>query len=124
MDIANRMDPSIDVVVSGHTHQAYNCDINGKLVTSASSFGRLVTDIDLKIDRRTGDVITATANNVVVTRDVAKDPAQTALIDRYKTVLGPVADEVVGETTAGDHPDPGEPLLRHAATRASRRWAT
>lgn len=99
VDIANRMDPSIDVVVSGHTHQAYNCNINDKLVTSASSFGRLVTDIDLKIDRRTGDVLTAGAENVVVTRDVAQDPAQTALISRYKEVLGPVADREVGQTS-------------------------
>ncbi|GGO13178.1 bifunctional metallophosphatase/5'-nucleotidase [Micromonospora parathelypteridis] len=99
VDITNRMDPSIDVVVSGHTHQAYNCDINGKLVTSASSFGRLVTDIDLKIDRRSGDVISAAAENIVVTRDVAKDPKQTALISRYKTVLGPVAGRQVGETS-------------------------
>ncbi|CCH22005.1 bifunctional metallophosphatase/5'-nucleotidase [Micromonospora lupini] len=99
VDIANRMDPSIDVVVSGHTHQAYNCNINGKLVTSASSFGRLVTDIDLKIDRRTGDVLSAAANNVVVTRDVAKDPKQTELINRYKTVLGPVAERQVGVTS-------------------------
>ncbi|SCE84011.1 bifunctional metallophosphatase/5'-nucleotidase [Micromonospora chokoriensis] len=99
VDIANRMDPSIDVVVSGHTHQAYNCNINDKLVTSASSFGRLVTDIDLTIDRRSGDILTASANNVVVTRDVAKDPKQTALINRYKTVLGPVAGRQVGVTT-------------------------
>ncbi|MEU7802239.1 bifunctional metallophosphatase/5'-nucleotidase [Micromonospora arborensis] len=99
VDITNRMDPSIDVVVSGHTHQAYNCDINGKLVTSASSFGRLITNIDLKIDRRSGDIISAAAENVVVTRDVAKDPKQTALIDRYKTVLGPVAGRQVGETS-------------------------
>ncbi|MFK4245820.1 bifunctional metallophosphatase/5'-nucleotidase [Micromonospora chokoriensis] len=99
VDIANRMDPSIDVVVSGHTHQAYNCNINDKLVTSASSFGRLVTDIDLKIDRRSGDILTASANNVVVTRDVAKDPKQTALINRYKTVLGPVAGRQVGVTS-------------------------
>ncbi|MET8093341.1 bifunctional metallophosphatase/5'-nucleotidase [Micromonospora sp. NPDC005220] len=99
VDIANRMDPSIDVVVSGHTHQAYNCNINGKLVTSASSFGRLVTDIDLKIDPRSGDVISAAANNVVVSRDVAKDPKQTALINKYKTVLGPVAGRQVGVTS-------------------------
>ncbi|MEU8218818.1 bifunctional metallophosphatase/5'-nucleotidase [Micromonospora taraxaci] len=99
VDITNRMDPSIDVVVSGHTHQAYNCNINDKLVTSASSFGRLVTDIDLKIDRRSGDILTASANNVVVTRDVAKDPKQTALINRYKTVLGPVAGRQVGVTS-------------------------
>ncbi|MER7460296.1 bifunctional metallophosphatase/5'-nucleotidase [Micromonospora sp. NPDC126480] len=98
VDIANRMDPSIDVIVSGHTHQAYNCEVNNKLVTSASSFGRLVTDIDLKIDRRTGDVLSATAENLVVTRDVAKDPNQTALVDRYKAVLGPVAGRQVGET--------------------------
>ncbi|MFG1678463.1 bifunctional metallophosphatase/5'-nucleotidase [Micromonospora sp. NPDC049282] len=99
VDIANRMDPAIDVIVSGHTHAAYNCNINGKLVTSASSFGRLVTDINLKIDPRTRDVVSASANNVVVTRDVAKDPASTELINRYKTALGPVADRVVGETT-------------------------
>ncbi|MFG1869986.1 bifunctional metallophosphatase/5'-nucleotidase [Micromonospora arborensis] len=99
VDITNRMDPSIDVVVSGHTHQAYNCDINGKLVTSASSFGRLITNIDLKIDRRSGDIVSAAAENVVVTRDVAKDPKQTALISRYKTVLGPVAGRQVGVTS-------------------------
>ena len=99
VDIANRMDPAIDVIVSGHTHAAYNCNINGKLVTSASSFGRLVTDINLTVDRTTGDVLTAKANNVVVARTVAKDPASTDLINRYKTALGPVADKVVGETT-------------------------
>ncbi|MEV4491735.1 bifunctional metallophosphatase/5'-nucleotidase [Micromonospora coxensis] len=98
VDIANRMDPAIDVVVSGHTHQAYNCEINGKLVTSASSFGRLVTDIDLKIDRKTGDVLTASANNVVVTRDVKPTRAQSDLITHYKTALGPVATKVVGTT--------------------------
>ncbi|WP_089157565.1 bifunctional metallophosphatase/5'-nucleotidase [Micromonospora sp. NBS 11-29] len=99
VDIANRMDPSIDAIVSGHSHAAYNCNINGKLVTSASSFGRLVTDINLKIDPRTRDVVSASANNVVVTRTVEKDPASTELINRYKTALGPVADRVVGETT-------------------------
>ena len=100
VDIAQRMDDSIDVIVSGHTHQAYNCEIDGKLVTSASSFGRLVTDIDLTIDRRTGDVLTAMADNVIVTRDLARDPAQTALIARYREALGPIAGQVVGATTA------------------------
>ncbi|MET8836687.1 bifunctional metallophosphatase/5'-nucleotidase [Micromonospora sp. NPDC004540] len=100
VDIANRMDPSIDVIVSGHTHAAYNCNINGKLVTSASSFGRLVTDIDLKVDRRSGDIVSASANNVVVTRTVDPDQATNDLITHYKTALGPVADKVVGETTS------------------------
>ena len=97
VDIAKGMSPAIDVVVSGHTHQAYNCEIGGKLVTSASSFGRLVTDIDLTVDRRTGDVLTARAENVIVERGV-KDPAQTALIARYREALGPIATQVVGTT--------------------------
>lgn len=97
--IAEGMSDAIDAVVSGHTHQAYNCEIDGKLVTSASSGGRLVTDIDLSIDRRTGDVLTASANNVIVTRDVAKDSAQTELIARYREALGPIASTVVGTTT-------------------------
>ncbi len=98
VDIANGMSDSIDVVVSGHTHQAYNCEIDGKLVTSASSFGRLVTDIDLSIDRRTGDVVTASAENVIVDRTQAKDAGETELIARYREALGPIASEVVGTT--------------------------
>ena len=46
------LDQAVDVVVTGHTHQAYICEIDGKLVTSAASFGRLMTDIDLRIDQR------------------------------------------------------------------------
>ena len=82
---SNGLDPQIDVVVSGHTHQPYICTIDGRLVTSASSFGRLVTDIDLVIDHQTKDVKSATAVNRIVTQTVAKDPALTALVDRSTT---------------------------------------
>jgi len=99
VDITERMSDAVDVVVTGHTHQAYNCDIDGKLVTSASSNGRLVTDIDLLVDRRTGDVVSKVADNTIVTRDVERDPAQTQLIERYKTALGPVAAQEVGLTS-------------------------
>ena len=94
------MDKAIDVVVTGHTHQAYNCTLDGRLVTSASSAGRLVTDIDLTISRRTGDVLTAKANNVPVVRTVSADAQQTALIARYRELLGPVAGRTVGTATA------------------------
>ncbi len=97
VEIAKGMSDAIDAVVSGHTHQAYNCEIDGKLVTSAGFNGRLVTDIDLTLDRRSGDVRTARAANVVVTRDVAADAEQTALIGRYRAALGPIAGQQVGE---------------------------
>ena len=50
LDIVNRFDDEVDVVISGHTHQAYNCVIDDKLVTSTSSFGRIVTDVDLTLE--------------------------------------------------------------------------
>ena len=56
MEITSAFNDEIDVVVSGHTHQAYNCTIDGKLVTSAGSFGRVITDIDLTIESTTGEV--------------------------------------------------------------------
>ena len=99
-DIVTRMDDEVDVVISGHTHQPYLCTIDGKLVTSASSFGRIITDIDLTIDRRTDDIVAKTMRNVIVTRDVAKAPEQTALIARYNVIAGPIRDRVVGTATA------------------------
>lgn len=100
VDIVERLDDAVDVVISGHTHQPYNCTIDGKLVTSAFSFGRLVTKIDLTIDRSTGDVVTKVADNRIVTRDVAKDPFQTALIAKYNAIAAPLANRVIGSITA------------------------
>ena len=98
--IANQMSPDIDVVVSGHTHAAYICNIGTKLVTSAASFGRLITDVDLTIDRATGDVVKKSARNVIVTRTVPKAPEQTQLIERYQRVAAPIANRVIGRITA------------------------
>ncbi|HEX3254704.1 MAG TPA: bifunctional metallophosphatase/5'-nucleotidase [Gaiellaceae bacterium] len=98
--IVNGLSPDVDVVVSAHTHQPYICHINDKLVTSASSFGRLITDIDLRIDHQTKDIESATAHNVIVTRDVAKDPAESAIINKYDALSGPIANRVVGSQSA------------------------
>jgi 5'-nucleotidase len=106
LDIAARLDPQIDMVISGHTHQPYVCDVmdpagHDRLVTSASSFGRLFTETTLKYDRRTQDIVRASVEgaNLPVTRDVAKDPAETSLIDTYKTLVAPIASKVIGHIT-------------------------
>ena len=98
--IVNGLSSQVDVVISAHTHQPYICHIDGKLVTSASSFGRLITDIDLRIDQQTKDIVNATAHNVIVTRDVAKDAAETAIINKYDALSGPIANRVVGSQSA------------------------
>jgi 5'-nucleotidase len=100
VDIVNRFDPEVDVVISGHTHNAYNCTINNMLVTSAASFGRLVTDVDLTINRETGEVVSMSANNVIVTRTVAKDSLMTALIAKYNAIAAPLRNRIIGSITA------------------------
>lgn len=100
VDIVNNLDDEVDVVISGHTHQPYNCVIDGKIVTSAFSFGRVVTKIDLTIDRDTGEVVSMAADNRIVTRTVAKDSLLTALIDKYNAIAAPLANRVIGSITA------------------------
>jgi 5'-nucleotidase len=78
--ILERLHPAVDVVVSGHTHQAYNCSIEGRVVTSAGSFGRLVTRIDVEVDRASRDIVRAQARNEIVTRDLPKDEAVEAIV--------------------------------------------
>jgi 5'-nucleotidase len=101
--IAQKISPSVDLIISGHTHTAYTCDIpdpagNHRMVTSASSFGRLFTDIELKYDLLTHDIVrsSVTATNMPVTRNVPKAPAETEIITRYQAFLGPIANTVIG----------------------------
>ena len=63
VDIVNNTTDDVDLFITGHTHQAYNCVIDGRPVTSSSSAGRLLTDIDLTLGRN-GDVKSVQANNI------------------------------------------------------------
>jgi 5'-nucleotidase len=98
--IANGLDPRVAVIVSAHTHQPYVCHMAGKLVTSAASFGRLITDIDLTIDHQSKAITAATASNKIVTQNVTKDPEAQAILDKYETLSAPLANRVIGRITA------------------------
>ena len=107
VDITQDVDPAVDLIVSAHTHQAYNCllpDGEGtpRLVTQAGYYGRLVTDIQLSLDRRTGDVdraATYRAANVPVTRE-NPDAGVQAIVDYWTARSAEAGNEVVGSVTA------------------------
>jgi 2',3'-cyclic-nucleotide 2'-phosphodiesterase (5'-nucleotidase family) len=107
LPIAENLDPAIDMVISGHTHQPYVCNVpdpkgQPRMVTSASSFGRLFTDTELTYDRRTQDIVRTSVEsaNMLVTRtEGTEDPVQTALISQYKTLIKPIASKVIGHIT-------------------------
>ncbi|HEX2590076.1 MAG TPA: bifunctional metallophosphatase/5'-nucleotidase [Rhizomicrobium sp.] len=101
VDIVTRFDKQVDLVVSGHTHQAYNCIIDGRLVTSAHRYGTMVTEIDTKLSRRTRDFISLKAHNVIVRDDLyPADPAEAKLIASYEAVAAPIEQRIVGSVTA------------------------
>lgn len=119
LPILARLDPSVDLVVSGHTHNAYVCDygridpVRPILVTSAGRSGTLVTDVTLSIDPVRGRVAERRADNVIVSSpgyhgargEVAAgadfppypaDPAVAALVARYAAAAAPMAARIVG----------------------------
>ncbi|MEU2439090.1 bifunctional metallophosphatase/5'-nucleotidase [Streptomyces rubradiris] len=103
VDIAKNVTPAVDALVTGHTHQAYVCTVpdpsgRPRMVTSASSFGRLYTDTTLTYDRRTGDIVRTAVNsaNHVVTRDVPKARDITDLIGKWNTLAAPIGDRPIG----------------------------
>lgn len=70
--ILDRLNPGVDVVVSGHTHWQYICRYGESapgraiLLTSAGVYGKVVTDITLLIDPATHRVLEKKAHNVIV----------------------------------------------------------
>lgn len=106
-DVVARLDNAVDLVVSGHTHTAYNCRLPnaaGRMipVTQAGAFGRVVSDIDLAIDRSSGDVLSVSATNRVVDRSdpaTTPDAAVAALVAAYDRLVAPLANQVIGSIT-------------------------
>ena len=81
VEIAQKLDPQIDALITGHTHQPYNCSINDpsgqpRKVVSAFSFGRIITEMNFDIDNRTHDVVrdSVTATNHIVDADRREGP--------------------------------------------------
>ncbi|MEU3510926.1 bifunctional metallophosphatase/5'-nucleotidase [Streptomyces longwoodensis] len=113
VDIAKNVTPAVDALVTGHTHNAYVCTVNDpagrpRMVTSASSFGRLYTDTTLTYDRFTGDIARTAVKsaNRVVTRDVPKAPDMTQLISKWNTLAAPIGNRPIGYISA-DVPNTG-----------------
>ncbi|HYN92997.1 MAG TPA: bifunctional metallophosphatase/5'-nucleotidase [Pilimelia sp.] len=125
VDIVKGLRPEFGLVVSGHTHRFYRCQLPNSagrqtMVTSAGSNGQLITDIDYTLDRRTGRFTEITARNVIVENGVPDgnggwrqsapgvyvrnpdlvDPRAKALADKYRAAVAPIANEVVGAITA------------------------
>lgn len=148
--IVAQLDDAVDLVISGHTHAAYNCsantvDVRGTSlativrtarptglpnrmgrpvpVTSASAFGRVVTEINLTLVReprrfgpRSFRVAGVSPNNLLVARNnktnpadpviaavdayIAQNPEVRNVVAAYKTAVSPLANAVIAAIAA------------------------
>lgn len=117
--ILARLDPRIDLVVSGHTHHAYLCDYGRIdpsrpiLVTSAERSGTILTAIDLSIDPVAGRVVARHAAQTLVQSEayegpegpvplsdlyprLTPDPEIAALVGRYAEASAAIFARVIG----------------------------
>jgi 5'-nucleotidase len=118
LPILDKLDPAIQLVVSGHTHWAYRCELpmpggqGTRLLTSAGRYGAMLTDIRLTFDPAAKALIAKQAALTPVQGEAftnsfgptplsdvtpvyPADPQLTALVDRYREAARPVADRVV-----------------------------
>jgi 5'-nucleotidase len=113
--LADQFDKAVDVVISGHSHQEYNCvRPDGKILTQAGLYGRILTKVDLMISPDTRKVVSKEANNIPVVNDVgvrvggvlvplpagvtalAKNTAVDVLIQRFVNLTAPITNQVIG----------------------------
>ncbi|MEV4744832.1 bifunctional metallophosphatase/5'-nucleotidase [Streptosporangium amethystogenes subsp. fukuiense] len=105
--IATQVDAEVDMILSGHSHQAYLCTVTdpkgaGRLYSQGGSFGRVITKVDFQVDVKTRDVVRSSvvADNQVVTRTVTPDPEISAFVQTWKDRVAPVANRPIGKITA------------------------
>jgi 5'-nucleotidase len=93
--IARALPAEVGIVISGHTHRYYVCEVDGKLLTSAGMYGAVLTQIDATFERASGRLVARTAINHRVDPAGAKDPLLTAHLDAYQTLARPLENRVV-----------------------------
>lgn len=115
--IAERVSPKVDLILSGHSHEPYVCTVqdpagNPRTVTQAASFGRTFTDVRFAIDPATDDVVrdSVTARNHLVPANTPKQAAVAQVIDTWRARSAAMASRPVGYISA-DLPGRGSSAL-------------
>ena len=137
--INDALDPAIDVMITGHTHLPYNCTLpdaagNPRIVTSAYSYGRVVSELDLILDKRTDDVrrdLSTATNHAVLQADLTPDPKMTAILEKWQPLVDAAGSTPVGTITAtilrGGNPPGSDRGVESAAGNLvadAQLWAT
>ncbi|WP_100012293.1 5'-nucleotidase C-terminal domain-containing protein [Lentibacillus sediminis] len=111
-DLALAVNDAVDVIFAAHNHQVVDAEVDNKLIVQASEYGKAFADVDLEIDRSTGDIVEKEAEVVFVSQeDYTSDTAVQGILDHYSEQIAPIMNEVVGfnaQDLTGDYTNDGD----------------
>ena len=125
VDEARQMSDAVDVVVAGHSHTKLDLrlpDRSGhgdKLVLESLAYGTAFDQVDLTIDRATGEVVAKEAQVPGTPHaGIRPDPAVASIVEGYHERLRPLAERIVGTTEGPLSASAGLGTLAARAQRA------
>ena len=123
-----QMGDAVDVVVAGHSHSQLNVQVEDKLVVEALSFGTAFEAVNMKVDRKTKDVVSSSAEIVTTYNDAVTPDARTSeLVAEYKARISPISERVVAtasENVTRAQNASGESSLGDLIADSQREFAT
>jgi 5'-nucleotidase len=89
---------AVDVIIAGHSHSYLNTTVNGKLIVEGFGLGTAFDSVNLTVDRKTEDVIKATAEIVPTCNDasITPDKQTAALVAKHDKQVTAIENRVVG----------------------------
>ncbi|MDT2004543.1 bifunctional metallophosphatase/5'-nucleotidase [Rhodococcus opacus] len=127
-DLALRASPKVDVIFTADSHQQYNCSFpdpmgNPRVMMQGASHGRIISVVDVSIDRTTRDILRdrASSFNQVVTHDIPSNPDVQALADSAARQASEVGEARVASLTGDltrDETGSGESTLGNVVADA------
>lgn len=111
-ELARNTDDAVDVIFAAHNHAVVDAVVDNKLIVQASEYGKAFGDVDLIIDRTTGDIVEKKAEIVFVNQNEhTPDANVSAILEKYENSIAPIINEVIGynaETLVGSYTNDGD----------------
>ncbi|RFA33418.1 endonuclease [Virgibacillus dokdonensis] len=111
-NLAREVNDAVDIIFAAHNHQVVDGVVDNKLIVQASEYGKAFADVDVEIDRTTGDIVKKDAEVVFVKQsDYEADPNVSKILTKYEHQIAPMMNEVIGYNRTdltGDYSNDGD----------------